>query len=102
MGIYEKLILPLLLDLALRNSRLARYREQTIGAARDLVLEIGVGSGLNLPIFGPAVDRVCGIDLRLNCLIAPPSGLRMRVSRYRWSERRLSNFLSPMRCSTRS
>jgi ubiquinone/menaquinone biosynthesis C-methylase UbiE len=26
------------------------------------VLEIGVGSGLNLPIYGPAVDRVCGID----------------------------------------
>jgi ubiquinone/menaquinone biosynthesis C-methylase UbiE len=38
------------------------YRQQTIAAARGLVLEIGVGSGLNLPIYGPAVDRVCGID----------------------------------------
>jgi len=26
------------------------------------VLEIGVGSGLNLPLYGAAVERVCGID----------------------------------------
>jgi ubiquinone/menaquinone biosynthesis C-methylase UbiE len=26
------------------------------------VLEIGVGSGLNLPLYGPAVERVYGID----------------------------------------
>ena len=26
------------------------------------MLEIGVGSGLNLPLYGPAVDQVCGID----------------------------------------
>src|SRR5215212_9536608 len=62
MRVYEKWILPRLLDLAMRNSRLGGYREQTIGAARGLVLEIGVGSGLNLPMYGPAVDRVCGID----------------------------------------
>lgn len=62
MGIYEKLILPRLLDLAMRNSRLANYRQATVGAARGVVLEIGVGSGLNLPLYGPAVDRVCGID----------------------------------------
>ena len=31
--------------------------------ARGLVLEVGVGSGLNLRFYGRAVDRVCGIDL---------------------------------------
>jgi len=62
MGLYQKLILPRLLDLAMRNSALVGYRQQTIGAARGLVLEIGVGSGLNLPLYGPAVDRVYGID----------------------------------------
>jgi ubiquinone/menaquinone biosynthesis C-methylase UbiE len=62
MGFYRKVVLPRLLDLAMRDSRLAGYRHQTIGAARGLVLEIGVGSGLNLPLYGPAVARVCGID----------------------------------------
>ena len=62
MGIYEKLVLPCLIDLAMGNSRFAGYRQTTIGTARGFVLEIGVGSGLNLPIYGAAVDRVWGID----------------------------------------
>jgi protein-L-isoaspartate O-methyltransferase len=62
LGFYEKLIVPRLINMAMRDTRLASFRQETIGAARGLVLEIGVGSGLNLPIYGPAVDRVCGID----------------------------------------
>src|SRR5690242_5336144 len=62
MGFYSRLILPRLLDLAMRNERLVGYREETVAAARGLVLEIGVGSGPNLPLYGPAVDRVYGID----------------------------------------
>ena len=51
MGIYRNSILPWLLDLAMRNRHLAAYRNATVGAARGRVLEIGVGSGLNLPIW---------------------------------------------------
>jgi ubiquinone/menaquinone biosynthesis C-methylase UbiE len=62
LGIYGSLILPRLINMAMRNIRLASFRKQTIGVAQGLVLEIGVGSGLNLPIYRPPVNRVFGID----------------------------------------
>jgi ubiquinone/menaquinone biosynthesis C-methylase UbiE len=62
MGFYERWIAPRLLDLAMRNTSLDQYRQRTIGTARGLVLEVGVGSGLNLPLYGPAVTRVIGLD----------------------------------------
>src|SRR5690349_1346836 len=62
MGIYERWIVPRLLDLAMGNRLLDHYRQQTIGPAQALVLEVGVGSGLNLPLYGPAVARVVGLD----------------------------------------
>jgi ubiquinone/menaquinone biosynthesis C-methylase UbiE len=62
MGLYERWVVPRLLELAMRNRLLDRYRHQTIETARGLVLEVGVGSGLNLPLYGPAVTRVVGLD----------------------------------------
>ena len=62
MGLYRKLVLPILIELAMRDSRLAGYRQATISAALGRVLEIGFGSGLNLPLYGPAVEQVYGID----------------------------------------
>jgi hypothetical protein len=66
MDLYSRWILPRLLDLTMQNHRLDPYRHRAIEASRGLVLEIGVGSGLNLPLYGRAVDRVCGIDLSLS------------------------------------
>jgi ubiquinone/menaquinone biosynthesis C-methylase UbiE len=62
MGLYENWALPRLLDLAMRNNVLDPYRRRAIESAHGLVLEIGVGSGLNLSLYGPAVGRVVGLD----------------------------------------
>src|ERR1700720_1456105 len=62
MGFYERWIVPRLLDLAMRNRVLDPYCQRTIETAQGLVLEVGVGSGLNLPLYGPAVTRVVGLD----------------------------------------
>ena len=68
MSIYRSQILPRLIELAMRNSQLSSFRQATIGAARGRVLEIGIGSGLNLPLYCPAVDPVFGIDPSLELL----------------------------------
>jgi ubiquinone/menaquinone biosynthesis C-methylase UbiE len=62
MGFYKRWIVPRLLELAMQNRLLDHYRHQTIASARGLVLEVGVGSGVNLPLYGPAVTRVVGLD----------------------------------------
>ena len=62
MGLYEDWVLPRLLDLAMRNHVLDPYRRRVITSASGLVLEIGVGSGLNLPQYGQEVLRVVGLD----------------------------------------
>jgi ubiquinone/menaquinone biosynthesis C-methylase UbiE len=46
----------------MQNRLLDHYRHQTIALARELVLEVGVGSGVNLRLYGPAVTRVVGLD----------------------------------------
>ena len=51
-----------LLDLAMRNQFLDPYRRRAIESAYGLVLEIGVGSGLNLSLYGRAVGRFVGLD----------------------------------------
>ena len=62
MGFYEKWILPRLVDVAMRNKEAMRYRSQIVPQARGMVLEIGVGSGLNLPFYGAGVEQLYGLD----------------------------------------
>jgi len=60
MGFYNDVILPRLCHLVMRNRRLAPYRERVIASAERRVLEIGIGSGLNLPFYGLEVREIVG------------------------------------------
>lgn len=62
MGLYQDHILPRLIHLAMRQRNLAAYRARIIPAAQGRVLEIGIGSGLNLPYYGAAVEQIIGLD----------------------------------------
>ncbi len=62
MRLYEDRILPRLLDLAMRSDRLAPYRQRAMARANGRVLEIGAGSGLNLPLYPAHVSEVVALD----------------------------------------
>jgi len=62
MSFYADIILPRLCHVAMRNRRLLPYRERVVGAATGRVLEIGIGSGLNLPFYPAAVREITALD----------------------------------------
>ena len=62
MGFYEEWIVPALIDLSMRNKRLGPYRQRVAGAAEGRALDVGIGSGLNLPFYARQVQEIFGLD----------------------------------------
>jgi ubiquinone/menaquinone biosynthesis C-methylase UbiE len=62
MGFYSRWILPQVIELTMRQKNFGPFRERTAGAAHGRVLEIGIGSGLNLSSFRPDIETVYGVD----------------------------------------
>jgi SAM-dependent methyltransferase len=73
MGVYGEWIVPALIDLSMRNKRLWPYRARVAGAAEGRVLDVGVGSGLNLPFYPPRVRDIFGLDPSPRLLARAPA-----------------------------
>ncbi|MGE0333888.1 MAG: class I SAM-dependent methyltransferase [Gammaproteobacteria bacterium] len=61
MSFYGSQILPCLIHLAMQQSNLAAYRRRVIPSAERRVLDVGVGSGLNLLFYSDRADCVIGL-----------------------------------------
>jgi ubiquinone/menaquinone biosynthesis C-methylase UbiE len=62
MGFYEQQVLPRLVDLALSGKQFRERRARVAATLEGEVLEVGFGSGPNLPFYPPAVTRVWAVD----------------------------------------
>ena len=63
MGLYDRWILPRVLDFAMRQPPIPKQREKVVPLAEGHVLEIGIGSGLNLAYYDQSkVTKLWGLD----------------------------------------
>jgi ubiquinone/menaquinone biosynthesis C-methylase UbiE len=73
MPVYEDYILPHLIDCACSTRPSRKQREKVVPLARGDVLEIGFGSGLNLPHYNPArVRKIWALE--------PAAGMRRKAA----------------------
>lgn len=62
LGLWERHVLPRLIDRVMRDGRFEALRRRIAAEAHGRVLEIGIGSGLNLPFYGRRVEHLTGVD----------------------------------------
>ena len=63
MSLYNKYILPKFLNCACGSKPINYQRQKVVPLAKGKVLDIGIGSGLNIPFYNSdKIDQVVGID----------------------------------------
>lgn len=62
MGLYSRFILPTIIDVVMDDKQAAEYRARMVPEATGRVLEIGMGSGHNLPFYDDGVTSVVGLE----------------------------------------
>ena len=61
-GWYLDRVVPRIVEVGMRGEQFAALRPTCVGAARGRVLELGFGSGHNLPHYGPDVEELVAAD----------------------------------------
>lgn len=62
MGVYREHLLPRLVDRACGTRELRRWREQVTAGLSGIVVEVGFGSGLNMPAYPSEVTLVYAVE----------------------------------------
>ena len=63
MSLYDKYILPSFLNCACGSKPINYQREKVVPQASGIILEVGIGSGLNIPFYDRAkVEKIIGLD----------------------------------------
>jgi ubiquinone/menaquinone biosynthesis C-methylase UbiE len=63
LGLYDKYVLPKFLNCACSSKPINCQRQKIVPLAKGKVLDIGIGSGLNIPFYNSnKIDKVIGID----------------------------------------
>ncbi|MEM7771618.1 MAG: class I SAM-dependent methyltransferase [Cyanobacteria bacterium P01_A01_bin.37] len=63
MGFYSTVMFPRLLDWIMSNQEMTTYREALLRDVTGNVLEIGFGTGLNLPHYPPTIEKITTVDV---------------------------------------
>ena len=61
-GLYARFIFPRLLELSVGGGRFARERAKALKSVHGEVLEVGFGTGLNLPHYPQSIMRLVALD----------------------------------------
>jgi SAM-dependent methyltransferase len=62
MGLYREHVVPRLVDLACGSAGFDRWRSQATDGLAGRVVEVGFGSGLNVPHYPPDIDVVLAVE----------------------------------------
>jgi len=63
MSLYDKYILPRMLNCACSSKPMVYQRQKVVPLAEGDILEVGIGSGLNLPFYDKSkVNKIWGLD----------------------------------------
>jgi len=62
MSFYENRILPYMLNVFMNTEGTREERQRSLAGVKGAVLEVGFGSGLNLPYYPETVTKVVGVD----------------------------------------
>lgn len=63
MGLYERYLLPRIIDLSCGSKPVRKQREKVVPYAKGRVLEVGIGTGRNLPFYDAGkVTRLWGLE----------------------------------------